>query len=196
MVVAVAHEQRRRLLADTDQTHQTTGRLKIGCQMESNQSKVVVSLRDVVGEMTLLNYENRAYLNKRTGELIILSDDELSQAEEDIDMSDSPEWMQEMMRQAKEVIGSDDYIPLPTAFEINDYHIMEDFCYTVEDDKIRDKLLNAISGRGAFRRFKDAIHFLDIQDDWYRFQNEELEKIAIEWLEEKGIAYTRDAKPV
>jgi hypothetical protein len=164
--------------------------------MESNQTKVVVSLRNIVGEMTLLNYETTAYLNKRTGELIILSDDELSQAEEDIDVSDSPEWMQEMMRQAKEVIGSDDYIPLPSKFEINDYHIMEDFCYTVEDEKIRDKLLYAISGRGAFRRFKDAIHFLDIQDDWYRFQNEELEKIAIEWLEEKGIEYTRNAKSV
>ena len=186
----------RRAMGDTGSTNQGRERLKVGCQMESNQTKVVVSLRNIVGEMTLLNYETTAYLNKQTGELIILSDDELSQAEEDIDVSDSPEWMQEMMRQAKEVIGSDDYIPLPTKFEINDYHIMEDFCYTVESEKIRDKLLNAISGRGAFRRFKDAIHFLDIQDDWYRFQEEELEKIAIEWLEEKGIAYTRDPKSV
>jgi hypothetical protein len=138
-----------------------------------------------------LNDETTAYLNKRTGELIILSDDELSQAEEDVYVSDSPEWMQEMMRQAKEVIGSDDYIPLPTKFEINDYHIMEDFCYTIEDEKIQDKLLNSISGRGAFRRFKDAIHFLDIQNDWYRFREEEFEKIAIEWLEDNGIEYTR-----
>jgi len=162
--------------------------------MESNVMEVVVSLRDVVGEMDLLSDEHQAFLNKRTGKLITLSDDQLSQAEEDIDVGDSPEWEQEAIRVAKEVIGSDHYIPLPTKFEINEYHIMEDFCYTVESEKVRDKLLNAISGRGAFRRFKDAIHFLDIQDDWYRFQNEELEKIAIEWLEEKGIAYTRDAK--
>ena len=170
--------------------------MKTPCQVESDQKKVVVSVRDVAGEMQLLNYETNGFLNKRTGELFAFSDDALTRAEDDADMTDSPEWEQEMIKQAKEAISSDDYIPLPTAFEINDYHIMEEFCYTVQNEKVRDKLLNAISGRGAFRRFKDAVHLLDIEHDWFRFQEEEYEKIAIEWLEENGIAYTRNVKNV
>ncbi len=164
--------------------------------MESDPKKVVVSVRDVVGEMSLLDREVKGFLNKRTGELFTFSDDDFSRAEDDADMSDSPEWERELIRKAKEAIISDDYIPLSTSFETNDYRIMEDFCYTVQNEKVRDKLVNAISGRGAFRRFKDAISLLDIQDDWYRFQEEEHERIAIEWLEKNGTEYARDAKPI
>ena len=31
----------------------------------------------------------------------------------------------------------------------------------------------------------------DIEEDWYRFREEELEKIAIDWLEANQIPYTK-----
>jgi hypothetical protein len=34
---------------------------------------------------------------------------------------------------------------------------MEDFYYSLEDDKLRNKMCQAINARGAFRRFKDNI---------------------------------------
>jgi hypothetical protein len=49
-----------------------------------------------------------------------------------------------------------------------------------------------IKGRGAFRNFKDAIHMHGIEEEWYRFRQEELEKIAIDWLEANQISYTQD----
>ena len=116
------------------------------------------------------------------------------EAEDDVDPSDCPEWQRELIREAKEEISSDDYIPLPTAFDINEYHIMKEFCWTVQDEEDRDNLLYTISGRGAFRRFKDAIRLLRIEDDWYSFRQEEFEKIAIRWLEANGMAYTRAAE--
>ena len=69
---------------------------------------------------------------------------------------------------------------------------MEDFCCSVADDKIRESLLNKIKGRGAFGRFKDAIHMNGIEEEWYRFRQGELEKIAIDWLEANQISYTKD----
>ena len=99
--------------------------------------KATVSLKDVVDEMDVPGDEHSAFLNRHTGELVTLSSEELSAAEEDDDIDDYPEWQREMIVKAKEVIDSDDYLQLPSKFDIHEYHIMEDFCYSVVDDKIR-----------------------------------------------------------
>lgn len=154
--------------------------------------KTLVSIKDVVDEMDVLSDEHSAFLNRHTGELVTLSREELSAAEENDDIVDYPEWQREMIIKAKEVIESDDYLPLPSKFDIHEYHIMEDFCYAVADDKIREDLLDKIRGSGAFRRFKDAIQMNGIEEDWYSFRQEALEKIAIEWLEANKIPYVKN----
>ncbi len=69
---------------------------------------------------------------------------------------------------------------------------MERFCYSIQDADQREQLLNAFQGRGAFRYFKDTTHRFGIQDDWYRFRDRELERIAIDWLEANEIAFKKD----
>lgn len=151
--------------------------------------KPIVSIKDVVDEMDVLSDEHLAFLNRHTGELVTLSREELSTAEEDDDIVDYPEWLQEMILKAREVISSEDYLPLPSKFDIHEYNIMEKFCWSIADDKIRRALLDKIRGKGAFRRFKDAIHMNGREDEWYRFRQGELEKAAIEWLEANQIPY-------
>jgi len=97
-----------------------------------------------------------------------------------------------MIMKAGGVIGSDDYLLLPGKFDIHEYRIIEVFCYSLADDMIKENLLHKIKGSGAFRRFKDAIHEYGIEQEWYRFRQKELEKIAIEWLEANQISYTKD----
>ncbi len=46
---------------------------------------------------------------------------------------------------------------LPGRFEIDEYRIMERFSLGMENDAIRDELLQAIGGRGAFRRLREVI---------------------------------------
>ena len=151
--------------------------------------KAIVSIKDVVNEMDVPIDEHSAFFNRQTGELVTLSNEELSAAEEDDNINKYPEWQQKMIVKAKEVIRSDDYLSLPSKFDIHEYHIMEDFCRSVEDDNIKDELSKKIRGSGAFRRFKDAIHMHGIEEEWYRFQQEELEKIAIDWLKANHISY-------
>jgi hypothetical protein len=67
---------------------------------------------------------------------------------------------------------------------------MERFCYSVEDEAIRDDLCHAIRGRGAFRYFKEKIHDYGIAENWYRYRDEALREIAIAWCAENGIPYT------
>ncbi len=47
--------------------------------------------------MDVLSEEHSAFLNRHTGELVTLSREELSAAEEDDDIVDYPEWQQEMI---------------------------------------------------------------------------------------------------
>jgi len=154
--------------------------------------KAAVLVKDVVDEMDILSDEHSAFLNRNTGELVSLSSEELSAAEEDDDIDKYPDCQQEMIAKAKEVLYSDDFLPLPSKFDIHEYSILEDFCCSVKDDGIRDGLLHKIRGQGAFRRFRDAIQILEIEEDWYSFRQEALAKIAIEWLEANHIPYAKD----
>ncbi len=68
------------------------------------------------------------------------------------------------------------------------FEIMEDFTSTLSDDVIKDKLISALSKRKPFRHFKDALYdFPAVQKEWYKFHEEEMEKIAYEWLEAYNI---------
>jgi hypothetical protein len=143
---------------------------------------VIVSLRDVIEEMDLMSDEATAYINRKTGELITLTHEELSLAED-------PE---DLLPKAREVLASEDFIPLPGKFEIHEWSIMERFARSLTDAAASDELDAALHGRGAFRRFKDAVQRLGIADEWYRFREAALEEIAIEFLEAHGIAYQRE----
>jgi len=83
-------------------------------------------------------------------------------------------------------------VVLPDKFEIHEYSIMERFCLSLSDEELQDQLLHAIRGSGAFRRFKNAIYRKEIQDDWYRFRDQALKRIAIDFLESEGIAWQDD----
>ncbi|MGH9874691.1 MAG: hypothetical protein ACRD9S_19710 [Pyrinomonadaceae bacterium] len=52
--------------------------------------------------------------------------------------------------------------------------------------------MSGIKGTGAFGRFKNAIHSMGIEKAWYEFKRSELEKLAIQWLEDGQIPYRRD----
>jgi hypothetical protein len=151
---------------------------------------VPVKLQDIVDEISFIPDEASSYLNTKTGEVITVTDEELRAAENEEPLEDFPEWQHDVIRIAADILETDDYLPLPTKFDIHEYNIMERFCLSVEDDDISDDLCHAIRGRGAFRRFKDRIHEHGIADAWYKYLDDALRVIAIEWCEENGIPYT------
>ena len=97
-----------------------------------------------------------------------------------------------MAEDCKKVLGSTDFIELPSEHDIHEYAIMERFCLSVASEQHRQRLLDAISGKGAFRRFKDLVNNLDIEQDWYRYRDEAVKKIAADFLEAQSIPYIDD----
>jgi len=156
--------------------------------MENKSPRVV--LRDVVQEMDVPDDDWAVFLNRRTGELVTVTGEESRAVEdEDFDDDELDDLDDERIRLIRTVFESDDYLQLPSRFDIDEYHIMERFCRQVEDDHIREDLLQCIRRPGAFGRFKTLVHHCRLMDDWYAFRDRALEGIAIEWLEDHRIAY-------
>ncbi len=148
-----------------------------------------VSLRDVVDALDMASDTLSLYLNRKTGEIVSLTEDTILMVDDDDDLDGISEWEREEILRARDVRDSDDYIGLPGRYEIDEYRIMEDFCYSLEDEGLKGDLLYTIDGRGAFRRFKDAIHRLGIEKDWYKYRDGKLKEIAADWLEANGIPF-------
>lgn len=157
-----------------------------------------VKLHDVIEAMDAAGEEHSQYLDKRTGEIFMVTNEEMEaadeemEAEEDEPLSEYPDWQRETILKAREILKSDDFVELPTQFDIDEYKIMEEFCLAFDDRQVGEQLLRQIKGSGAFRRFRNAIYSMGVEKAWYEFRRTEIEKLAIEWLEEKGIGYTRE----
>lgn len=155
---------------------------------------VVVPLRDLVDELQTLSDETHVYLNKITGEVISITNDDFSFVENGDDWREftESELEQEFFEKVEKALNSDEYLESPSRFEIDEYEIMERFCLSVPDEKISNLLLENIRGSGAFRRFKDTIYRYDIEKEWFKFRDKAYKEIAILWLESNGFAYLDD----
>ncbi|WP_227940360.1 UPF0158 family protein [Alkalihalobacillus deserti] len=151
---------------------------------------IQVKIKDIIEEMEIQFEESRSLLNIKTGEIVLVTSEDLRAVEDEKSFDHLPEWEQENKMIAIDVVENfENYIELPTKYEVNEYEIMDDFCLTVSDQRKQDSLLRAIRGKGAFRRFKDKIIDFEIEDQWYSYRDERFKQIAIEWCQDNNINY-------
>ena len=148
-----------------------------------------VNLLAVVDQMDVISDEVTAYINRKNGELVTFTAEDISLAEEEDDNYSVPEWQREIVDAAKQALSNDDYLELPDKFEMDEYGIMERYSYAIEDEQVRDALLKAIKGKGAFRRFKDKVHEKGIDKNWHQFRTNAFKQIAADFLLSQGIAF-------
>jgi len=154
-----------------------------------------VKLSEIIEGIEFDSDERSSYLNKITGEVVMITDEEIHAAEEGDSLDNYPEWQRDDIEKAEDILAdetSENYIPLPSKFDVHEYNIMERFCFTVSAKNISEALYRAIKGKGAFSRFKDAVHRYEIVDDWYKFRDDYIKQIARDWCKENGIEYTED----
>ncbi|NHM31989.1 UPF0158 family protein [Neobacillus terrae] len=151
---------------------------------------IQVKLKDIIEEMEIQFEESRSLLNIKTGEIVLVTSEDLRAAEDEKPFDHLPEWEQENRKTAIDVVENfENYIDLPTKYEVNEYEVMENFCFTVCDQRKQESLLRAIKGKGAFRRFKDKIIDFEMEDQWYSYRDECFKLIAIEWCQENKINF-------
>ena len=113
---------------------------------------VTVKLNDVVEALDSAMEEHSYYLDKRTGEIVLLTSEELEAAEEDELISEYPDWQHDSILKAREVLSApEEFVQLPDQFDIHEYQMMENFCLSLENRQAGQQLLRLITGSGAFR---------------------------------------------
>lgn len=155
---------------------------------------IQIKLSELIDSMESQSDEMRSYLNRTTGEIVGVSDEEIRMAEEGDPLEKHPEWQKEIIETAKEILEDEEgkFVALPSRFDIDEYSMMERFALSVNDNEISDSLYAAIKGKGAFRRFKDEVRRFGLEEDWHRYRNERFKELAIWWCEDNKIDYMDD----
>ena len=101
-----------------------------------------------------------------------------------------PSWMRALLEEADAVEGGlgTRFIRVPAADSREGYGDMEAFIETVASPRLQERLWAAIRGRGAFRRFKDALAgHPDERERWFAFKHDRLRERVQAWLADEGI---------
>ena len=156
-----------------------------------------VEISKIIEAMELQSLDGSSYLDKTNAETVTFSIEEFQAADNGDSLDDYPEWQHDNIELARKILaeeggGDSRFIELPTKFDMDEYRIMEKFCLSFRDEKIAEVLYQAIKGSGAFRRFKDFVHQLDVAEDWYKYHSETIKQMAIEWCKQNDIVYVDD----
>ena len=116
--------------------------------------------------------ETHSYLDLSTGQVVTI-----------VDSRPEDEEKRQLIRRSE---GR--FVHLDPASSREQYRWMERFVSSVEDDALRERLVLAIDGKGAFRRFKDVLLSYPVERDrWFTYRANLLRIYINGWLSNKDI---------
>lgn len=119
--------------------------------------------------------DTESFVDARTGEVVVLVDGQPECAE----------------LRARVIAGGEQYVRIEPASSREQYRWMEQFVVLVEDAALRERLLIAIDGKGAFRRFKDVLLAYPAERErWFTYRGSLLHWQIQQWLEREQIEPT------
>lgn len=148
------------------------------------------------------------FLDTMTGDVKILSGDIMRKAhsilyesldedmadydgvefDEEIDMAD---WIEDEVELALDIFlyGGDRYVRIPERDSGSGYAAMKDFAGEIENEKLKNALLGVLEGKGAFRKFKNALESHPRErKQWYKFNADRTKKEINLWLQSLGLS--------
>ncbi|MFC7062530.1 UPF0158 family protein [Halobacillus seohaensis] len=149
-----------------------------------------IDLEEIAEQIDIQPEEWMTFLDKKTYDFIEFSEEAYQDAEEGEPYDHLPDWQQVERSWADKVIGDElRFVRVPKKDKVEEYAMIEGFSLSIKDGEKRQEMLRAISGRGAFRRFRTLLEQWGMDEEWYDFRDSEYKRIAKEWCEENGIDY-------
>jgi Domain of unknown function (DUF6429)/Uncharacterised protein family (UPF0158) len=140
----------------------------------------------------------KAFLDRETGRVIMYS----SEFEGYVDKPPAQplqDWMLETIEEVKQVLSDacNRYVEIPGADTHTDYGDLEHFIPAVTSTRLQNELWRAISGAGAFRRFREVLddHPTE-QKRWYAFKEARQQERINAWLTDVNVAPSNPRQPV
>jgi hypothetical protein len=67
--------------------------------------------------------------------------------------------------------------------------------FMISNPRKREQLEIALSGKGAFRRFKDVVDRVGVDAAWYAFRDRRYQEFARDWCDEEEVPYDKNELP-
>jgi hypothetical protein len=116
--------------------------------------------------------QTESFLDMRTGDVITVTQGALDYSEQ----------------RAKVTTGGAQMIRVDPVASREQYKWMERFVVQVTDAALRERLVIAIDGKGAFRRFKDVLLNYPVERErWFTYRSELLHWAMKKWLEKEQL---------
>ncbi len=158
----------------------------------------IARLSDLVEPLLFDSSEHVTRFDRQTGRMVTVERWILSALEEGQDerVAGAPQWQREEVEIARAMCedNGERFIEGPSKFEFHKYRQMEKFIGSLSDADAADQLWGAIRGKGAFRYFKDTLHRLGLQDQWYRYRDEAMKAFVFAWAQENQVPYEDDTQ--
>jgi Uncharacterised protein family (UPF0158) len=123
--------------------------------------------------------DTESFLDTRTGEVVTVTEGAI----------DYPE------QRGKVQAGGEAFVRIEPAASREQYKWMERFVAGVTDEPLRERLVIAIDGKGAFRRFKDVLlNYPTERERWFSYRAELLHWAMHKWLEKEQLS-PKEAPP-
>jgi uncharacterized protein UPF0158 len=123
--------------------------------------------------------DTESFLDTRTGEVVTVTEGAIDYTEQ----------------RAKVQAGGEAFVRIEPAASREQYKWMERFVAGVTDEPLRERLVIAIDGKGAFRRFKDVLlNYPTERERWFSYRSELLHWAMHKWLEKEQLA-PKEAPP-
>ena len=151
-----------------------------------------VKVSDIIDCISFQAHNTACYLNRERGELFSISEEQLRAAMESDELGGYPEWQKEQIQLARKILADEKeekYIAIPAKFVSHEHSTMENFCISLDDEKISKLLCQVIFGGGAFNRFNNCIHRYGVADEWYKYRYNSMKRVVIDWCEANNIEY-------
>ncbi len=147
-----------------------------------------IKLKDVLDALIYTEDDCTTYINKVTGEIATISDEESNYAHEEIDQT-SPEWIIAGRVRVKQVLESEDFLEMPSKFDLHEESMMKNFCNTIEKEDVKNYLLKTLGSSSAAENFSQYVEKFDLHKQWITYRDNSIKDIAIKFLQEKSIPY-------
>ena len=117
--------------------------------------------------------ETESFLDLRSGEVVTVTQGAIDYAEQ----------------RTRVQSGGDSFLRIEPAASREQYKWMERFVSHVTDEALRERLIIAIDGKGAFRRFKDVLLNYPVERErWFSYRADLLHWHMQKWLEKEQLS--------
>jgi hypothetical protein len=142
------------------------------------------------------------WLVLETGKIIFF-DDEIYQALTGGETEKLAEWQKEIAEDARPILiaggeieageefnqtETERYVEIIPPDSDEKWKVMRDFVTTVKNERLQEKLADALRGGKPFRRFKDVLwDYPDERENWFRYESRRLREYIEDWARAEGI---------